>query len=52
MIFLLVSFGPRHPRTMDEHIPLDSARLMLAAFAVLMFVLCFTPVPVQELIRR
>jgi hypothetical protein len=51
MIFFL---GPRHPRVFDEHVPLDRARLLLACFAVLMFVLCFTPAPAKviELIRR
>jgi membrane-associated protease RseP (regulator of RpoE activity) len=44
---MLLVFGPRHPRTIDEEIPLDSGRLLLAAFAVLMFVLCFTPAPIE-----
>jgi membrane-associated protease RseP (regulator of RpoE activity) len=46
-VSMLVAFGPRHPRTTDEHIPLDRARMWLAAFALLMFVLCFSPVPVE-----
>jgi membrane-associated protease RseP (regulator of RpoE activity) len=46
-IVMLLAFGPRHPRTVDEDIPLDGTRLWLAAFAVLMFVLCFTPAPIQ-----
>ena len=45
MVVMLLTFGPRHPRTFDEEIPLDPARLWLAAFALVMFVLCFTPVP-------
>jgi membrane-associated protease RseP (regulator of RpoE activity) len=51
MLFLL---GPRHPRVYDEHVPLDRARLLLAGFAVVMFVLCFTPAPIKvmDLIRR
>jgi membrane-associated protease RseP (regulator of RpoE activity) len=44
---MLLVFGPRHPRTIDEEIPLDSTRLWLAAFALLMFILCFTPAPIQ-----
>ena len=43
---MLLAFGPRHPRTYDEEVPLDRARLWLAAFAALMFVLCFTPAPI------
>ena len=46
-VAMLLVFGPRHPRVVDEEIPLDSSRLWLAAFALLMFVLCFTPSPIQ-----
>ncbi|MGE3405062.1 MAG: site-2 protease family protein, partial [Vicinamibacterales bacterium] len=45
-VAMLVVFGPRHPRVYDEDMPLDRTRLWLAAFAVLMFVLCFTPAPI------
>ncbi len=54
-IVMLVVFGPRHPRVFDEHVRLDRTRLLLALFAVVMFVLCFTPAPIREamdLIRR
>jgi membrane-associated protease RseP (regulator of RpoE activity) len=44
MLFL---FGRHHPRTFDEHVPLDPARKRLAIFAVVMFVLCFTPAPIE-----
>ena len=44
---MLLVFGPRHPRVIDEEVPLDRSRLWLAAFALLMFVLCFTPAPIQ-----
>ena len=46
---MLVTFGPRHPRTFDEHEPLDRARLWLALFAVIMFILCFTPAPIEPI---
>jgi hypothetical protein len=46
-IGMLLAFGARHPRVFDEDTPLDPARLWLAAFALLMFVLCFTPAPIQ-----
>jgi len=53
-IVMLVMFGPRHPRVYDEDVPLDRSRLILAGCALLMFILCFTPAPIQpiELIRR
>jgi membrane-associated protease RseP (regulator of RpoE activity) len=47
VILMVLALGPHHPRTMDESEPLDTRRLALAAFALLMFVLCFTPVPVE-----
>jgi membrane-associated protease RseP (regulator of RpoE activity) len=46
---MLVAFGPRHPRTFDEEEPLDAPRLWLAAFAVFMFAVCFTPAPIEPL---
>jgi membrane-associated protease RseP (regulator of RpoE activity) len=54
MVIMLFIFGPRHPRVFDEHVPLDRARLLLALFAVVMFVLCFTPWPLEptDLLRR
>ena len=52
MIEMLVAFGPRHPRTVDEHVPLDRTRLMLALFAAAMFALCFTPAPIERLLGR
>jgi membrane-associated protease RseP (regulator of RpoE activity) len=48
-VVMLVAFGPRHPRTFDEHLPLDRGRRLLALFALLMFVLCFTPTPIEPL---
>ncbi len=56
--FLLVAMtlvmGPRHPRTIDEEIPLDRTRIWLAVLALVVFVLCFTPNPIEptELLRR
>ena len=54
MVVMLFSFGPRHPRVFDEHVPLDRTRLLLALAALVMFILCFTPAPIQpmELIGR
>ncbi len=46
-VVMLITFGPRHPPTMDEDIPLDRTRLWLAVGALLMFVVCFTPAPIQ-----
>jgi membrane-associated protease RseP (regulator of RpoE activity) len=47
VVGMVLAMGPRHPRTLDEDEPLDRTRLSLAAFAVVMFILCFTPVPIE-----
>ena len=54
LVIMLFLFGPRHPRVFDEDLPLGRGRLLLAVFAVVMFVLCFTPAPIRpmELIGR
>jgi membrane-associated protease RseP (regulator of RpoE activity) len=54
IIVMLVSFGRHHPRTIDEDVPLDRTRMILAFFALVMFIVCFTPAPIEpmELIRR
>lgn len=44
MAFML---GPRHPRTVDEDVPLDPTRRRLAALALLIFILCFTYQPIE-----
>jgi membrane-associated protease RseP (regulator of RpoE activity) len=46
-IAMLIVLGPHHPRVWDEDVPLDPVRFWLALFAVIMFILCFTPVPLE-----
>jgi membrane-associated protease RseP (regulator of RpoE activity) len=48
-IAMLLAFGFRHPHVFDEHVPLDRGRIALAAFALIMFVVCFTPSPIRPL---
>jgi membrane-associated protease RseP (regulator of RpoE activity) len=54
LMVMLFMVGPRHPRVFDEEEPLDRARLVLALCAVVIFILCFTPAPIQpmELLRK
>ena len=54
IVAMLFVAGPRHPRVMDEVVPLDRTRLWLAVFALVMFVLCFTPAPIEllDLVRK
>jgi membrane-associated protease RseP (regulator of RpoE activity) len=54
IIVMLFAFGRHHPRTIDEDVPLDRTRMILALVALVMFIVCFTPAPIEpmELIRR
>jgi membrane-associated protease RseP (regulator of RpoE activity) len=49
MVVMLLAFGRHHPRTFDEEVPLDRRRRLLALFALVMFILCFTPAPIEPL---
>jgi membrane-associated protease RseP (regulator of RpoE activity) len=49
MVAMLFTFGLHHPRTFDEHMPLDRSRKILAVVALLIFVLCFTAAPIEPL---
>jgi membrane-associated protease RseP (regulator of RpoE activity) len=54
LVAMTLAMGPRHPRTADEDVPLDRIRIWLAGLAMLVFVLCFTPSPIEptELLSR
>ena len=54
MVVMLLLLGPRHPRVLYEYEPLGPGRRLVAVFALLMLVLCFTPVPIEpyDLIRQ
>jgi membrane-associated protease RseP (regulator of RpoE activity) len=47
MIVMLFAFGRHHPPTFDADVPLDRTRLWLALFALVMFIVCFTPAPIE-----
>lgn len=47
MLVMIKRFGMHHPRTFDEHVPLDRSRQALALLAVVIFVMCFMPTPIQ-----
>jgi hypothetical protein len=47
MLAMLRFLGSRHPPVLNEYEPLGAGRVVLACFAIVMFVLCFTPVPLQ-----
>jgi membrane-associated protease RseP (regulator of RpoE activity) len=47
MVIMALVFGFRHPRVIDEHEPLDPTRRLVALCAFIVFILCFTPVPIE-----
>jgi membrane-associated protease RseP (regulator of RpoE activity) len=49
MVVMLFAFGANHPRTLDEEVPLDRTRLVLAFVALAVFALSFTPSPLEPL---
>jgi membrane-associated protease RseP (regulator of RpoE activity) len=49
MLAMLFGVGANHPPTLDEAVPLDRTRLVLAAVALVVFVLSFTPSPIEPL---
>jgi membrane-associated protease RseP (regulator of RpoE activity) len=51
MLIMLVLLGPRHPRVLYEYEPLAPGRRLVFVLAAIIFILCFTPVPIDTLIR-
>jgi membrane-associated protease RseP (regulator of RpoE activity) len=47
LVLMTYSFGLDHPPVGEEHLPIGGTRLALALFAVVMFALSFTPVPIS-----
>ena len=46
LVAMIALMGPRHPPTLDEDEPLDRRRLILAAVALAVLIVCFTPAPI------
>jgi membrane-associated protease RseP (regulator of RpoE activity) len=44
---ILSVIGTRHPPTMDDYVSLDAKRKFVGFIALLVFIGCFTPVPIQ-----
>jgi len=49
MVAMLFFLGPRHPRVLSDYEPLGRGRYALFVFAIVIFVLCFTPAPIDPL---
>ncbi len=49
LVGMSLFFGFKHPRIFDEDVPLDSRRRAIAILAAIIFILCFTPVPIDTI---
>lgn len=49
MVAMLFFMGPRHPRVLYEEDPLAPGRRLIALFAIVMFIVCFMPVPIEPM---
>ncbi len=54
MLAMLLFLGPRHPSVINEYEPLSRGRVMVALLALVVLIVCFTPVPIEpyDLIRN
>jgi membrane-associated protease RseP (regulator of RpoE activity) len=50
LVAMIAMMGPRHPPTLDDNQPLGSGRLVLAAVALVMLIVCFTPAPITPFV--
>lgn len=50
LVLMTFLMGPHHPPTLDDYTPLDTIRIALAIFALVMLILCFTPVPIEPFV--
>ena len=50
LVVMLFAMGPHHPPTLDEETPLDPRRRLLALVALVMLIVCFTPVPIEPFV--
>jgi membrane-associated protease RseP (regulator of RpoE activity) len=48
MVVMFALLGPRHPSVLNEAEPLDNRRRVIAVFALIMLIVCFTPILVTE----
>ena len=47
MLVMAFFLGVRHPRVIDDGVPLDAGRRLIALAALVIFVISFTPVPIE-----
>jgi len=47
---MIAALGPHHPPTLYDDEPIDGTRVALAVVALVILILCFTPVPIGEIL--
>ena len=50
LVVMIGLLGPHHPPTLDDEQPIDRGRIVMAAVAMMILALCFTPVPIGEIL--
>ena len=50
MLTMIFVVGPHHPPTLDDDITLGPGRLIVAAIALVILIVCFTPAPLSEFV--
>ena len=50
LLVMIGLLGPHHPPTLDDEQPLDRGRAAMAVVAMIILALCFTPVPIGEIL--
>ena len=50
LVAMIGVLGPHHPPTLYDDEPIDTKRVALAFVALIILVLCFTPVPIGEIL--
>jgi membrane-associated protease RseP (regulator of RpoE activity) len=50
LVGMIATLGPHHPPTLYDDEPVNGTRVMLAIVAAIILILCFTPVPIGELL--
>lgn len=50
LVVMMFALGPQHPPTLYDDEPLDRGRILIAVLAMVILILCFTPVPIGEIL--
>ena len=47
MMAMVFVMGPHHPPTLNDEVPMNRTRIILAVIGLLMLIVCFTPTPIE-----